>query len=67
MDRYFHVSFSHEQGFGSIQYISKKGVYPSLIELKKGCVNDGVAIILNIIEFNKHDFVDFIKGLPPRN
>lgn len=63
-NRYFHVSFSHQSGFGSIQYVVKNGKFPTIKELKAGFSGynpDGNCIILNIIELSEQDFLDFIS------
>lgn len=63
MKRYFHVAFSHSQGFGSLQYVVNNGKYPTLKELKQQCVDDTTkeAIIINIIELSEIDFNQLIS------
>lgn len=64
MKRYFHASFSHASGFGSLQYVTVHGEFPSLIELKDGFKDNQIVtncVLINIIEFNEQDFNDFIK------
>jgi hypothetical protein len=63
MKRYFHASFSHDRGFGSIQYISNNGKYPPAKELKKAFMQEDIThcIIINVFELTEEDFNNFIS------